>query len=809
MRLLTITFLVCVFLLGIIKIEDPDTWTHLSLGREIVKLKGFPENEPFTFPSLDKPFYNHEWLFDLIFYIAYALFNVHGVIFLKASIVTAVFFVLLKDSFVQYKNPLVSTAVLIFIVFMVRHRFVERPDIVLMLFLSFTIFSLNTFVHEGKRYLYLLPLIQILWVNMHPSIVLFIIPFGAFIFGGILQGLVNKKYNRTLPFTPSPSQLKTISIIFFLLLAVSFINPYFHKPFLEPFKLTTSDWFMDEITELQSPTWKHYKSPYLLTAAVMISFVLNIRRLSMIYLLLVAPFIYLSFSGLRFMFLLCIIGGPIIARNIASLVAVHSLHSTVHSLWKRLVEGFLIVSILLSTVLAISGIRPFSDLSKVFGFGINYDFSPEGALQYLDKRGITGRIFNTYEWGGYITWRDFPKRSAFVDGRGYLSEDLLEKMGLVSYRPPVLEELYNKYGFESILIKYPFVREGISEALSESEKDLALSNPNWALVYWDDLSLVYLKRGGRYDSLINEDEYRFIKPANEIHGIRAKLHDVEYRTNVFTEIKRNIKETGSSKAYALLGLLYNEIEIGMYKEAIDAFSKVRDFPFLSHLPQALTGIGYAYRSLGNINESIRYFKKSLSMMRDATTLYHLGIAYIKKGEKKTSIKYLKDALTLNSNLISIYPLLIGIYKELGMEEDVRKTMKMYEKVRVAKEGEEHFKNGVSAYLQQRFEVAVEEFKKSIMVNPSNPAPFSNLGYLYFDIGEMERAYEYHKKAIDIDPNFANSHYGLALIYKKWGDRSMAKKHWEEYLRVEPSGYYSRKAKKEIEAIEKEQESSGK
>jgi hypothetical protein len=31
---------------------------------------------------------------------------------------------------------------------------------------------------------------------------------------------------------------------------------------------------------------------------------------------------------------------------------------------------------------------------------------------------------------------------------------------------------------------------------------------------------------------------------------------------------------------------------------------------------------------------------------------------------------------------------------------------------------------------------------------------------------------------------------------------MAKKHWEEYLRVEPEGYYSRKAREEIEAIMK-------
>jgi hypothetical protein len=31
---------------------------------------------------------------------------------------------------------------------------------------------------------------------------------------------------------------------------------------------------------------------------------------------------------------------------------------------------------------------------------------------------------------------------------------------------------------------------------------------------------------------------------------------------------------------------------------------------------------------------------------------------------------------------------------------------------------------------------------------------------------------------------------------------MARNHWEEYLRIEPEGYFSRKAKEEIEAIER-------
>ena len=66
---------------------------------------------------------------------------------------------------------------------------------------------------------------------------------------------------------------------------------------------------------------------------------------------------------------------------------------------------------------------------------------------------------------------------------------------------------------------------------------------------------------------------------------------------------------------------------------------------------------------------------------------------------------------------------------------------------------------------------------------------------------MDKAYKYQRAAVEIDPNYANAHYGLALIYKKWGDGAAAKRHWREYLRIEPTGYYSRKAKSEIEGIQ--------
>ena len=804
-------FLVSVFLLALCKVGDTDAWMHLSFGRLIWELKGLPSNEPFVYTSLDKPFSYSSWLFGLIYYMAYHAFNIYGVILLKAITITTAFYILIKDSLRPYKNHIVSIMVMTAVVLMSRHRFVERPDTFLMVFLPFSIFSLNAFVYDNKKYIYALPFTHMLWANSHSSVILMFVPFLSFIVGGLLPRYLNRIVHSS-PFTVygkqstmngeqstviwelSASQLKTIALIFLASLAASLVSPYFVSQFGFGAQFLASDWFKQEIMELSPPTWENNKWPYIMTAVVIISFALNIKRFALSHFFLVMPFIVLSFTALRFVFLLGIVSGPVLARNLSAYLHDSELWNRISR--KRIALFIPAVWVVLYAALGLTAVEPFAQKEKEFGFGVSYSTIPEGAMKYMDRRNITGRVFNLFQWGGYIVWRDFPKRSVFVDPRGYISIDLLEKMNLARANASVLDELYKTYGFESILAGYP---SNVESYKDYPDYDLSLSHPGWALVYWDDASLLYLKRGSIYDAVIKQDEYRFVRPANSIEGAKAELYDKDIRDNIIAELRRNIAETGSSKAYTFIGFVYNEIRL--YREAIDAFLRVRDLPIQSHIADAYNGIAYAYGGLGYIDEAIKYYKKAKSLTKDsATILYNIGSLYFKKGDMREATKYFEKALAINSNLLSIYPLLIDAYHELGMEDKVRGARQAYERAAIVKGGEEHFSAGVKAYLGKEYNASIEEFKKSIKANPTNPAPYSNLGYVYFDIGITDKAYEYQRKAIDIDPNFANAHYGLALVCKKKGDTDMAKKHWEEYLRIEPAGYYSRKAKEEIKAL---------
>jgi tetratricopeptide (TPR) repeat protein len=637
-----------------------------------------------------------------------------------------------------------------------------------------------------------------LWANSHSSITLMVVPFMAFIGGGFLQRYASTVSPRFVN-APTGPQLKTITVVFIASFAASLISPYAISQYFFGIQfLSSSDWYSQNIAELGPPSWQTIKWPFIIAPAALISFLLNRKRLSLIHVLLLIPVIFLSFVAGRFAFVSCIVAGPIIARNVSASLANKALWEKFFS--KNIVYIGTGVWIMLSAALVFARIEPFVDTrvvdAKFFGLGINYDCYPEKALRYMDKRNISGRVFNNFGWGQYIIWRDFPMRQPFVDGRGYLRPGLLASTDQALYQPEVLDELYATYGFESVLIKYP----SPESAILNVGNNAALSHPGWALVYWDDLSLVYVKKGGRYDSVVRADEYRFINPANSIASIRSMLDSEGSSAGLIGELRRNIAESGSSKAYAFLGSIYNGI--GSYQQAIEAFSHVRVYPTEhDHMFDRYTGTGYAYSQLGRLDDALRVYKESANLTEVPDFIYfNIGNIYFRKNDKRNALKYLEKAVELNGNITSAYPLLISLYHDLNRTDDAKRMEERYTHAVRVKSSEEHQNLGMMAFASGRFSVALEELTRAIEINPANPAAYSNLGRVYYNSGLLKQAYEYQQRALEIDPNYAMAYYWLGHIYRTSGNAAMARKCFEEYRRIEPNGYLSRKAKQFIQEL---------
>ena len=97
-----------------------------------------------------------------------------------------------------------------------------------------------------------------------------------------------------------------------------------------------------------------------------------------------------------------------------------------------------------------------------------------------------------------------------------------------------------------------------------------------------------------------------------------------------------------------------------------------------------------------------------------------------------------------------------------------------------------FNNLGTIYIQLKdFDKAITLFEKSIEKFPASLEPYSNLASILLNIGRIDIAKKYLKKAIDINPKFLKAYSILANIYVKEGDLKRAEFCFKKSIEINP------------------------
>jgi Flp pilus assembly protein TadD len=752
----------------------------------VVAPRGFPAHEPFTFPSAAMPYYNTEWLFGVALYGVYTLGGLGAVVVFKAVLVAVAAGLLWRTAVLAPADEgdslrdMVALAVVLAALLAMRYRFVERPDVALMVFIAATVYALDAFIISGRRRaLYLLVPMTVVWANIHPSVIVAGGPFAAVLGAGLVRWALARR-RREAATGPTLAQLRVVGGVGAGVVVASLFNPYGWDAITLPFRLAGSEWFTQEVTELQRPRLAEHPVAFTLALLLVVTLLLNVRRAPIGAALLAAPFAWLALSGTRFVFLFALVAAPLVARGLAD-----TLGAPRCARWRRAltpVATSLALVVVAAVTLAAANVAPLSASDRRPGVGVDARGVPEGALAYLDRIGVAGRVFNAFHFGGYIAWRDYPRRAPIIDGRAWVPPELVEEIHFARVYPAHLARLQAAYGFEAAIMDYAsFAGEPLEEVAPGA--DAGLNSSAWALVYWDDVALVYLRRAGPFGTVAARDEYRHLRPANGAAALARAIDRGVSTEAIAAEISRNERETGSGVARTLAGAL--ALHRGDWDSALVRFASVHDGPGRLY---ALQGQALAAGGKGDFQRALAAYDRLLGETDDATVSYYAGVVALAAGRTRDAIQYLERARRRDPALLGVYPTLLEAHRRRGDADSVRDVMAAYAAAQTHGRAREHAARGRALLREGRGPEAAREFEAALAFDPPDARARSGLAYAYALSGRFDDARVAQQAALELDPRLASAHYGLALLDERRGDLAAARRRFAAFVRLEPRSY---------------------
>ena len=261
-----------------------DLGRHLKMGEIIWQTKSVPKTNLFAYTFPDFPFINHHWLPEVVFFLVNQA-GINTLNLFKILIITTSYIIVYKLASKKAGWLTISVVSLLFLP-VAQERTEIRPEIFSFLFFSLYLLILGT--GKKTKLIWLLPLIQLVWVNSHLYFFVGPVLFSFFFFSQLMSR--EKTY-----------QLPKLLLVGLLILLVNLINPNGLKGATYPLAVFNNYGY--QIVENQSPFFleKIGYFPYitffkLCLGLLVISFTLNFKKINFFnFCLAVFLSIWLSF----------------------------------------------------------------------------------------------------------------------------------------------------------------------------------------------------------------------------------------------------------------------------------------------------------------------------------------------------------------------------------------------------------------------------------------------------------------------------------------------------------------------------------
>jgi hypothetical protein len=435
--------------------SDGDACMHWRVGEWMLQNRRVIDTDVFSHTKAGASIISKEWLSEIIFATAGRAAGLYGLAFV-AALVIATTFALVHRQLVRAGNDLVvATAVTLLGVWAACTHWLARPHVFSFLMMFWWCDALR------RDRFALLPVLTVLWVNLH---------------GGFLAGfLVLAAYWVGAGLERCWGRLRTLTGVGALCLVASLLNPSGYKLHLHNLAFLRSDYLTGWLAEYSSSNFHSAGARGFLVwlALVFLTLAVCRPRVTAADGLLLISWTYYALYAARNIPLLVIVTAPILVPAWSTMLPERWRALSIRL--RRINDASSGWPMVLAAAALFVIFAPRSTMMPAERWPVQaVDF----IRQHPEK--FAGNMFNQYIWGGYLM-EALPEHKTFVDGRtDFFGEALIREFDQVTDLAPNWKEPLDKYNISWTLMP------------SDHRLNCALAMlPQWSCIHSDAVAMVY------------------------------------------------------------------------------------------------------------------------------------------------------------------------------------------------------------------------------------------------------------------------------------------------------------------------------
>lgn len=378
---------------------DPDAWWHIAIGSSITETGTIPTVEPFSWLTAGERFVAHSWLWDMLMAGAWRAAGPTGTSLLVLPVAALIVWLVwqLIGLAAPTVAPLARAVLVLVAVIVVFPLWAPRAQTLDVAFVLASVLVLGRYLRRGSRGgLVALPVLGLLWANLHGSAVLGLA-------AGVAVAVVALPIGERLGSWPR-RPIWPLAAAALGGLAAAAVNPYGPALLAYPFDRNVASAFSPAIAEWGPPdfgTLELLPFGVLLVVVVLTTAWQRRRSRDPFLLLTAAAWTFAALGSVRFVE----IAGPLLvvalspALESAARVSPAGRDATAAvSAGPRpalAIAAVAIAAVLAAGWLIIDPARQDAAIARR---------QPVAALAALESAGCTARLLPSYGWAGYVAW---------------------------------------------------------------------------------------------------------------------------------------------------------------------------------------------------------------------------------------------------------------------------------------------------------------------------------------------------------------------------------------------------------------------